>query len=70
MSTFIASFKEFKQQISENEIETLNYKNQYKNDKIHFFVPKFLLFLKKTTLEVLTYESKENTDWLILKDQK
>ena len=48
-----------------NEIESLNDKNQYKNDKIHFFVPKFLLFLKKTTLEVLTYESKENTDKFI-----
>jgi len=48
-----------------NEIESLNDKNQNINDKLHFFVPKFLLFIKKNTLEVLTYESKENTDKLI-----
>ena len=48
-----------------NEIESLNDKNQDKNDKIHFFIPKYILFLKKTTLEVLTYESKENTDKFI-----
>ena len=30
-----------------NEIETLNYKNQYKNDKIHFFVPKYFIVSKK-----------------------
>tara|TARA_B100001564_G_C20661213_1_gene681614 strand:+ start:493 stop:1791 length:1299 start_codon:yes stop_codon:yes gene_type:complete len=48
-----------------NEIESLNDKNQNINDKLHFFVPKFLLFIKKNTLEVLTYESKENTDKFI-----
>ena len=48
-----------------NEIESFNDNNQDKNDKIHFFVPKFLLLVKKTTLEVLTYESKENTDKFI-----
>ena len=48
-----------------NEIESLNNNNQDTNDKIHFFVPKFLLLVKKTTLEVLTYESKENTDKFI-----
>ena len=48
-----------------NEIESLNDKNQNRNDKMHFFIPKFLLFVKKNILEVLTYESKENTDKLI-----
>ena len=45
-----------------NEIESLHDKNKKMNDKVHFFVPKFLLFIKKNILEVLTYESKENTD--------
>lgn len=48
-----------------NEIESFNNNNQDTNDKIHFFVPKFLLLVKNTTLEVLTYESKENTDKFI-----
>ena len=48
-----------------NEIERFNNNNQDTNDKIHFFVPKFLLLVKNTTLEVLTYESKENTDKFI-----
>ena len=48
-----------------NEIESFNNNKQDTNDKIHFFVPKFLLLVKNTTLEVLTYESKENTDKFI-----
>lgn len=45
-----------------NEIESLNDNNKNRYDKVHFFVPKFLLFVKKNILEVLTYETKESTD--------
>ncbi len=52
-----------------NEIEDLG---SYNNDKLasnnlSFFIPKYVLLLKKGILEVLTHESKEDVD-LLLKD--
>ena len=50
-----------------NEIEGLNSLNNDRilSNNLSFFIPKYVLLLKKGVLEVLTYESKHNVDLLL-----
>ena len=53
-----------------NEIEDLDSLNNDRllSDNISFFIPKYVLLLKKEVLEILTYESKEDVDLLLNAD--